>query len=286
MVGLPVGFEDDSAYLGRGHQMIIEHALAVPGRVSRIQDVEQLRRVTSVALLGRDDLRLVSVWHPSFFTLLCDWIASHWRELLDDVRHGLDVAEVGLRLPPRPERAHRLAALDPEQPAAIWPRLGLLSAWGDGPAERPLTILARRFPRVRVQPKGIIATEAFVSLPFRNVHPLAVTSHFFEFELDTGEVVPSWELRQGMRATPVVTTGGGLYRYRIDDLLEVTGRLGTTPCLRFLSKRGRVSDLVGEKLEEGFVAQTVMDLLKYRERRRLPSWPLAAPPGFRAMCST
>lgn len=260
--GLPVGFEDDSAYLGRGQQLIIEHALAVPGRVSGIADVERLRRVTAAALLGRDDLRLISVWHPSFFTLLSDWIATHWDTLLNDVRHGLNVPEVGLRLPARPERARRLAALEPGNPAAIWPRLGLLSAWGDGPAARPLASLARLFPGARVQPKGIIATEALVSLPFRNVHPLAITSHYFEFELDTGDVVPSWQLRQGMRVTPLVTTGGGLYRYRIDDLLEVTGHLGSTPCLRFLTKRGQVSDLVGEKLEEGFVGRALTDLLQ------------------------
>ena len=224
--GLSVGFEEDSAYLGRALQSVIERTMAVPGRVGRLQEVERLRWVTAVALLGREDLRLVSVWHPSFLTLLCDWIAARWTMLLDDVRSGLDVSEIGLRLPPRPGRARTLAKLDPAQPAAFWPRLGLISAWGDGPAERPLAVLASRFPQARVQPKGIIATEAFVSLPFCGVHPLAVTSHFFEFELDTGEIVPGWSLRKGMRATPVVTTGGGLYRYRIEDILEVTGRLG------------------------------------------------------------
>ena len=76
-----------------------------------------------------------------------------------------------------------------------------------------------------MQPKGIIATEAFVSLPFCGVH-LLPSLRTFEFELDTGEIVPGWSLRKGMRATPVVTTGGGLYRYRIEDILEVTGRLG------------------------------------------------------------
>ena len=52
----------------------------------------------------------------------------------------------------------------------------------------------------------------------------------------------------------MVTTGGGLYRYRLEDRVAVTGFVGRTPSLRFLGKEGHVSDLRGEKLHESFVA--------------------------------
>jgi hypothetical protein len=52
----------------------------------------------------------------------------------------------------------------------------------------------------------------------------------------------------------VATTGGGLYRYRLEDRVEVTGFAGRTPSLKFLGREGHVSDLRGEKLHESFVA--------------------------------
>ena len=52
----------------------------------------------------------------------------------------------------------------------------------------------------------------------------------------------------------VLTTGGGLYRYRLQDRVRVEGFVERTPSLRFLGKEGHVSDLRGEKLHESFVA--------------------------------
>jgi len=62
------------------------------------------------------------------------------------------------------------------------------------------------------------------------------------------------ELEGGEIASVVVTTGGGLYRYRLEDRVAVDGFVGGTPSLRFLGKEGHVSDLCGEKLHESFVA--------------------------------
>jgi hypothetical protein len=45
-----------------------------------------------------------------------------------------------------------------------------------------------------------------------------------------------------------------LYRYRLDDRVQVNGVVGRTPSLRFLGKADHVSDLCGEKLSEPFVA--------------------------------
>ncbi len=44
--------------------------------------------------------------------------------------------------------------------------------------------------------------------------------------------------------------------------MEVSGFLGTTPCLRFVGKADSVSDLFGEKLSEVFVSGVLRDLLK------------------------
>src|SRR5206468_2600321 len=113
----------------------------------------------------------------------------------------------------------------------------------------------RAFPGVEIQPKGLLATEGFVTIPFAGRWPLAIRSHFFEFlSEDDGSPRFAWELEEGGIYSVVLTTGGGLYRYRLQDRVRVEGFVEKTPSLRFLGKEGHVSDLRGEKLHESFVA--------------------------------
>jgi hypothetical protein len=81
----------------------------------------------------------------------------------------------------------------------------------------------------------------------------------------------------------VVTTGGGLYRYRLKDRVKVTGFLGATPSLKFLGKNGNYSDRVGEKLSEAFVGRAIQEatsLLSEPPRFALLA-PEAVGDGFR-----
>jgi hypothetical protein len=247
------GFEDDSEYLGGFWKRLVDSTLAVPGDVRRLRDVDAFRYATLLFLLRRADLSLISVWHPSFLTLLIDALPRFWLDLVRDVERGTSV--LGSRLRPLPSRAAELRRLAPDAPALIWPRLGLISCWGDAHAALHLDEVRRAFPGVEIQPKGLLATEAFVTIPFAGSLPLAIRSHFFEF-LPKGEERPrlAHELEPGGVYSAVVTTGGGLYRYRLEDRVEVAGFVGRTPSLRFLGKEGHVSDLRGEKLHESFVA--------------------------------
>jgi hypothetical protein len=47
----------------------------------------------------------------------------------------------------------------------------------------------------------------------------------------------------------------------MNDQVQVTGFLGSTPSLRFVGRRGVISDLFGEKLSEPFVAKVIHELL-------------------------
>jgi hypothetical protein len=53
----------------------------------------------------------------------------------------------------------------------------------------------------------------------------------------------------------VLTTGGGLYRYDTEDLVEIVGFRDTCPLLRFIGRAYHVSDHYGEKLNELFVRE-------------------------------
>jgi hypothetical protein len=270
---VPVGFEEDSEYLGGFWSRLVDQTLAVPGAVRRARDVETFRYTTLLYLLRRADLTVISVWHPSFLTLLVDALPRHWENLLKDVERG--TSTVAGTLAPLPRRAAELRRSSPEETTRIWPRLGLLSCWGDGHAALHLPELARRFPEVEIQPKGLLATEAFVTIPFEGRAPLAVRSHFFEFLSEGERPRLAHEVEPGGVYSVVVTTGGGLYRYKLGDRVEVTGFVGRTPSLRFLGREGHTSDLRGEKLHESFVAGALERA--FRRTGAAPRFALLAP---------
>jgi GH3 auxin-responsive promoter len=266
---VPIGFDADTAYLGGTCQRLASTVMAVPDELCLVKDMEVFRYVTLLCLLRQRELRLISVWHPSFLTLLLDALSTNWQELLADIRNGQckhadklpPIVLTALRLRTLPHRGDELLCADPLKLETLWPRLKLISCWGDGSAGFATASLKKLFPNVILQPKGLLATEAFVTIPFAGLQPVAVRSHFFEFVDDAGAVHRVHELRAGQTYEVVVTTAGGLWRYRLRDSVRVTGFIGQTPALQFLGRNGNVSDLFGEKLSETFVIETIQQTL-------------------------
>ena len=80
--------------------------------------------------------------------------------------------------------------------------------------------------------------------------------HYFEFiraeDLDNPnpEFLQLEDLEVGKRYCIYVTTLAGLYRYNMNDLVEVTGKYGTIPTIQFIQKVNGIISLTGEKLHE------------------------------------
>lgn len=289
---VPIGFADDSQYLGGVRARLVESVLAVPSTIRHLVDLEKFRYVTLLCLLRQPDLRLISVWHPSFLALLLDALPDAWPSLLGDLRAGTcrdsaalpPAVRASLDRRPCPSRADQLARADPRTPLSIWRSLKVVSCWADAHAASALAALRPRLPGVVFQYKGLLATEAFVTLPFAGAHPLAVCSHFFEFIDETGQLHRAHELVSGQVYEVVVTTAGGLWRYRLGDCVEVTGFVARTPSLRFLGRVGQVSDLCGEKLSEEFVTRALHRAAAALELPPkfllLAPHPTAAPPHY------
>ncbi|PWU09148.1 MAG: GH3 auxin-responsive promoter [Verrucomicrobia bacterium] len=262
---VPIGFDEDAGYLGGVKKNLLARVIMPPAEFRLIPDTAVFRYLTLLCLLRQADLSLISVWHPSFLLLLLGELPLQWENLLRDVRDGTckydhelpDSVRRAAGSNPEPQRARHLARAGFGQPGVIWPKLRVISCWGDAHAEGPLNQLHQRLPGIFIQPKGLLATEAFVTFPLGDLHPLAVRSHFYEFEHDFGRILLAHELSEGSEYEVIVTTGGGLYRYRLGDRVRVTGYLQNTPCLRFLGRNGMVSDRFGEKLSEAFVAAAI-----------------------------
>lgn len=278
--GTPVGVEDDAEYLSPLARALTSATRVVPRAVRHVTDLDTWRYVTLRFLVASGDLGLVSVWSPSFWSVLCDGLATYGADLIRDVRDGR-LAHVGTidarvrkvlsrRLRPDPMRAAALEALAARDgslvPRHVWPNLTLLSCWTAGASAGGARALAERFPGVELQGKGLLATEGVVSIPLLG-HPggaPALLSHLLEFRAaGSTDERTLWvdQLDAGQDYEVILTTSGGLYRYALGDAVRVVGRIGKTPLIEFVGRIDRVVDLVGEKLHEDFVARALADAL-------------------------
>lgn len=260
---VPIGFDSDDAYLGRLQRWLVGRIFAVPSTINTCGDRASAEYHTLVHLLNAPDLRLVSVWHPSLLTLMLQTLESRFDELLDTLETGSLPSDIRPAvLPPvSPQRARQLRAAGCI-PSRIWNKLAVISCWSGTTTRSWIDELERTFPGAVIQPKGLVATEGITSIPLGTVENVAaVRSHFYEFEsLETGAIHPLWALEPGKRYHLLLTTGGGLYRYKTDDQISVAGCAGRTPCLRFMARSNLASDLFGEKISQEQAERIVSDL--------------------------
>lgn len=280
--GIPIGFEDDEAYLG-AQSGLVRSVMAVPSAVKFISDMESFRYVTLLFLLRAADLTLISVWNPTFLTLLIEPLGVWWETLATDIERGTltppysldphihDILQADIR--PSPQRADRIRRIfeshtDPaSRHSGLWQKLRLISGWRDGNAAPYASHLQTLFPHATIQGKGLLATEGFVSFPLVGQvgAALSLRSHFFEF-LPEGDATQlprlAHELETGKVYEVIITTGGGLYRYRMNDLVKVIGFYHQCPLIKFMGKSALISDWFGEKLNETHVREVITEVLQ------------------------
>jgi GH3 auxin-responsive promoter len=248
--GIPVGLNSDAAYLGEDLQDAFVSMLAVPPDVAALSDVEAWRLATLAALIECTDLSFISVWSPTFILNLI--------EAVPDMADGLAPR---LSVPARLRLAEFLQS-GGKDTSSLWPRLDTVSCWNDGSSAVFATHLAALCPQAQIEPKGLFATEAAITLP-RGGKPgclPALTSSFIEFISEDGGSHLADELAKGACYRIVITTPGGLYRYDMGDRMRCTGHNGKVGRLVFEGRAGLTSDMVGEKLDEAFVTTALAGL--------------------------
>lgn len=223
--GLPVGMTGDAAYFPDAVGARLADWLVIPNLSG---DLSTLFEETAEALLATPDLGLVSVWSPTFLL-------------------GIDAAVQRLR----PGKTW----------SDLWPRLALASCWADASSAPWIPHLQERLGAVAIEPKGLLATEGITSLPDATdgTPRLAAECHWHEFVDGEGRFTGLRDLQAGRDYEVLLTTAGGLFRYRSGDRVRVTATHDAHPRLLFIGRGGAVSDLVGEKLHEGQVLAAFLE---------------------------
>jgi hypothetical protein len=261
--GVKVGLEDDADYLSGWMKFLFQPFFVLPASAKRLQEPENFKRTLAVYLLAEENLEVVSIWNPSFFEVILDFIQSNAEELFQDLRRGsLTLENLHFKFKRISNARLRMLQQNPVFRERLWPRLKLISCWTSAHAKRSAGRLAAKFPCVFLQGKGLLATEAPVTLPLveaRGFAPL-LSEVFFEFMDERNNLKLLHELDTGQEYDIILTQQGGLHRYRIGDRVRVTHIYEATPCLEFTGRSDTVCDLVGEKLNEQFVEDCLAKL--------------------------
>jgi hypothetical protein len=196
-------------------------------------------------------------------------------DTVDPVAHaGIGAAELratlaaGLRADRR-----RAAALDAVRRrhgrlvlGECWPELALVACWLGGSAGIQARHLDAHFPGVPRRDLGLVASEGRLTIPVDDdsaAGVLAVHAGFYEFVPEAEIEAPSpqtllcHELQDGRRYYVLLTGANGLYRYDLNDVVEVRGFWGRTPKVAFVRKGRDMVNITGEKLHLNHVLHAV-----------------------------
>lgn len=273
-MGVPIGFEEDSGYFNMFQGMLLSRVFAVPNEIKH-SSPDDFLFLTLYHLILAEDLSFISIWNPSFLTRLIDSLVNLMPELIDALTRGSINKDNKFKVNSKTrKRAETLKLFDGENYNFLWPKLKLISCWDDGFSKDLAEKLSGYFPNTKFQGKGLLATEGIVSFPLVGIGKVvAYNSHFFEFyNTQTGKIHLLDELEVGNIYSVIMTTSGGLYRYRLYDLIEVTGHYNGLPIIDFVGKEGHISDYYGEKLNEIHVGKMIESL-------RIEGFAVLAPVG-------
>jgi GH3 auxin-responsive promoter len=276
--GVPCGAESGHAY--RTMPKPVQSMYTAPYGVFTIDDYEA-KYYTLLRLAAGQDISCIATVNPSTIVLLADRLAQHTEAIIRDVRDGSLSADfavpedlrASLQLRPDPERARRLerAASVADgilRPGLAWPKLAAIGCWKGGTVGAYLANFDTYFPqRPPIRDLGYYATELRGSVPLTDEGDAGVTAvsttvlEFFPAAEDRHpqghELLTIQQLEVGQRYFVFVTNASGLYRYDMNDIVEVVGRYERTPLIRFVQKGKGVVSFTGEKLYEVQVIDAV-----------------------------
>lgn len=263
-----------SGVLVRDIPTLIKKHYTAPASVMSIEDYAARNYTLMRLALQHRDVTLWATANPSTILELLRVLDENTEELIDDIANGTlswnyDISmhireELNAYIFPNPDRAKELreilskyGKLDPKH---FWPWLQYMSTWKCGNTKIYMEKYLDRFDfnKTFYQELGYIATECRFgfSLDDTNESVLFPHFHYYEFveesELDkpNKRYLQIHELEQGKRYCAYVTTYSGMYRYNMNDLVEVGGKFYNTPTVHMISKVNGIVSMTGEKLYE------------------------------------
>lgn len=250
----------------------VKKLYASPADVFSITDYNA--RYYAIMRMGIErNITLIVTANPSTIVEMQNNVNEFYDQYVDDIEHGtlnkdLNIspeirAAIQPYLKPNPERAAELRALKQKYgtvlPKHYWPNLQILNTWKCGNTKVYVDKFQHSFPEQMLhQEFGYFSSECRFGLVLDDTNNTVLFPHFHYYEFieehDLENEHPHFlqlhELEQGKRYCPFVTTYAGLYRYNMNDLVEVGPNFVNTPTVHMIQKVNGIVTMTGEKLHE------------------------------------
>ena len=256
----------------------------LPREVFSIPDYEHRYLLIAAIALREDNITCMASANPSTLLKLIDVINKN-RTVLGQYLSTGDLTVLGIPIPASVEKVvsgvrsastrcatwQTLAMLPNDiKLSDLWPRLRAVVTWTGGNCALFIPKLRQHLsPQVTILEVGYLASEFWGTImlePSQGCGLPTIQDTFFEFieppSWESGErdTLVLHELEDGKRYYIIATTADGLYRYFINDVIEVK-RIGNgAPLIAFVQKGKGVTSLTGEKLYEAQVVAAVHNL--------------------------
>lgn len=251
----------------------IRDKAVLPPEVLRIEEYDRKYIAIAAHALAEPNLSLIATANPSTVIKLFDVIRENLAVLIELLPlKDKPVFHVNIPMPhPQPSRITELEKFLEQQAhltlGSFWPGLRALVTWTGGSCAALLPrVQALLPPKTEVIEMGYLSSElaGSVNIDVRSNRCIPTFyDNFFEFveegnwEDDDAPVLTLAQVEEGKRYYVIVTTRNGLYRYCMNDIIEVTGWFNQTPTIQFVQKGKGVTNLTGEKLYEHHVTTAV-----------------------------
>jgi len=261
-----------------------------PADVFNISDYKA--RYYAIMRMGIErDAHLIITANPSTLIEMQNNANEYYDDYCNDIEHGT----VSRKFPipdeiratleaytaPNPERAAELRELKKRYgtvlPKHYWPNMQLVTCWLCGNARIYYEKVRDSFPTDCVFHEiSYVASECKAGLVLKSGVPDTVVfghKNYFEFiheselENPNPKIYQLYEVKPGQRYCMLVTTCAGLYRYNMNDLMEITGYYNEFPTLKFHQKVNGIISLTGEKLHERQFIEAVHEAEKKAGRK-------------------
>lgn len=268
--GTPFG--SVSSFTKNDAPQMIKNMYPVPSIVYNIDDYAA-RNYTLMRFALEHNITTWIAPNPSTVLELQNNVDKWLDEFIDDIGNGTLTDKVPIPddirsalkayLKPNPDRAYELRALQSQYdrvlPRHYWPNLQNLLTWRCGNTQIYLRKMDGFFPdKMFQQELGYFATECRAGLVLDGSIETVLMPHmhFFEFKREKDLDDPDapfyqiFELKEGERYCPYVTTYNGFFRYNMNDIVQVSSAFQNTPRVHMVQKVNGIVSITGEKLYE------------------------------------
>ncbi|MGB4068082.1 MAG: GH3 auxin-responsive promoter family protein [Nitrospira sp.] len=271
-----------SGLMNEGLPQAIRQKSVLPDGILRVADIRFKYLRMAACAVAAGTLSVLATPNPSTILKLLEVIRSEFSHLVEALTVGPQhpiFSQGTAWTEPISVHGDRLAYLrtlmgqvSKVDLATLWPELRAVITWTGGNCAVLIPKLRSLLSsEMAVIEMGYLSSECLGSLNI-DVHENrcipTFQEHVFEFikVREGDDLVPEpvllEDLRQGQKYQVLVTTRSGLYRYAMNDIVEVTGWFNRVPTIRFVQKGKGVTNITGEKLYEHQVVEAVETVLK------------------------